>query len=97
MVDLNPGRAVRQGHLATDVSNALNCQNLILPGGTAKIGAPEYQIKLNSSPSVLDELNDLPMQGGERGHGLHAGCGAGARRLRGADTTSCAPTARAAH
>ena len=45
-----------------DVSTALGNQNLILPAGTAKIGDKDYQIKLNSSPRVLDEMNDLPVK-----------------------------------
>ena len=60
-----------KGVSATDVSNALNLQNLILPAGTAKFGDRDYQIKLNSSPRLLDELNDLPVQGGERRDRLH--------------------------
>ncbi|MEN6441949.1 MAG: efflux RND transporter permease subunit [Syntrophobacter sp.] len=45
-----------------DVVNAFNAQNLILPTGTAKIGPIEYNIALNSSPSVLTALNDLPIK-----------------------------------
>jgi multidrug efflux pump subunit AcrB len=55
--------AVKAKNLApTDVVNALNAQNLILPSGTAKIGPTEYDVALNSSPNVLDELNDLPVK-----------------------------------
>ena len=42
--------------------NAINAQNLILPSGTAKIGATEFDVELNTSPRVLDELNDLPIK-----------------------------------
>ncbi len=45
-----------------DVVNAFNAQNLILPTGTAKIGPTEYNVALNSSPSVLLELNNLPIK-----------------------------------
>ncbi len=45
-----------------DVSNALTTQNLILPAGDAKIGDIDYQVKLNSSPRVLDEMNNLPIK-----------------------------------
>src|SRR4051794_13481789 len=61
-VDLNPEALYAKQLSATDVSNALNLQNLILPAGTAKIGEKEYQIQLNSSPRQLDELNDLPIR-----------------------------------
>ncbi|MFO1497186.1 MAG: efflux RND transporter permease subunit [Verrucomicrobiota bacterium] len=45
-----------------DVVNAINAQNLILPSGTAKMGGTEFDIELNTSPRVLDELNDLPVK-----------------------------------
>jgi multidrug efflux pump subunit AcrB len=45
-----------------DIVDAVNAQNLILPSGTAKIGATEYNIELNSSPRVLTDLNDLPVK-----------------------------------
>jgi multidrug efflux pump subunit AcrB len=62
MVDLNPD-ALYANHLsATDVSNAVNLQSLILPAGTAKVGDREYLVKLNSSPTVVTALNDLPIK-----------------------------------
>lgn len=45
-----------------DVVNAISAQNLILPSGTAKIGPTEYDIELNASPRILEELNDLPIR-----------------------------------
>jgi len=62
MVDLDPDAMYSKGVSATDVSTALNLQNLILPAGTAKFGDRDYQIKLNSSPRVLDQLNDMPVK-----------------------------------
>src|SRR5579883_1958655 len=62
MVDLDPGQLYAKGLSATDVSNALNAQNLILPAGTAKIGDREYQVKVNSSPELIAQLNDLPVR-----------------------------------
>ena len=56
-------RALQAKNLAAqDVVNAINAQNLILPSGTAKIGGTEYDIALNTSPKVLEELNDLPIK-----------------------------------
>jgi multidrug efflux pump subunit AcrB len=46
----------------TEVVNAINAQNLVLPGGSAKIGATEFDVALNSSPALLAELNDLPIK-----------------------------------
>ena len=62
MVDLIPERLYALGLSPVDVSNGLANQNLILPAGTAKIGDTDYQVKLNSSPRVLDHLNNLPLK-----------------------------------
>jgi multidrug efflux pump subunit AcrB len=62
MVDLNPEALYAKGVSPSDVSNAINAQNLILPSGTAKFGDREYYVRLNSSPSVVSMLNDLPIK-----------------------------------
>jgi multidrug efflux pump subunit AcrB len=62
MVDLDPDAMYAKGISATDVSNALNLQALVLPAGTAKFGDREYFIKLNSSPKTVAELNNLPIK-----------------------------------
>ncbi len=62
MVDLDPQALYAHGLSATDISSAINLQNLILPTGTAKIGDREYNVRLNSSPLVVNELNDLPIR-----------------------------------
>jgi multidrug efflux pump subunit AcrB len=62
MVDLDPDALYGKGLSATDVSNALSLQNLILPTGTAKIGTREYLIQLNSSPELVTALNDVPLK-----------------------------------
>jgi multidrug efflux pump subunit AcrB len=62
MVDLNPDALFAKGLSATDVSNALNLQNLILPAGTAKVAEREYYVRLNSSPGIAEALNDFPVK-----------------------------------
>ena len=62
MVDLNPEQMFARGLSPADVSAALGNQNLILPAGTAKIGDKDYQVKLNSSPLRLVDMNDLPVK-----------------------------------
>jgi multidrug efflux pump subunit AcrB len=62
MVDLNLNELYAKQLSPIDVSNALNLQNLILPAGTAKLAHTEYQIRVNSSPVILDELNNLPIK-----------------------------------
>src|SRR5271168_773395 len=62
MVDLDPNLLQSKGLSPQDVLNALTDQNLILPGGTAKIGEFEDDVRLNSSPRTVAELNDLPIR-----------------------------------
>src|SRR6266513_3516038 len=62
MVDLNLDELYAKQLSPIDVYNALTLQNIILPTGTAKLAATEYHIKVNSSPLVLDELNNLPIK-----------------------------------
>src|SRR5271154_4406415 len=62
MVDLNLDELYAKQLSPMDVSNALNQQNLILPTGTAKLAETEYHIKVNSSPLILEELNNLPIR-----------------------------------
>jgi multidrug efflux pump subunit AcrB len=62
MVDLNLDELYAKQLSPIDISNALNLQNLILPAGTAKLAKTEYQIRVNSSPVLLDELNNLPIK-----------------------------------
>ncbi|PRC93252.1 efflux RND transporter permease subunit [Solimicrobium silvestre] len=61
-VDLNLEALRSKGLAPEDVTSAIDKQNLILPAGTEKIGVFEYNILLNASPKVLDELNDLPIK-----------------------------------
>ncbi|MBD2514942.1 efflux RND transporter permease subunit [Nostoc sp. FACHB-973] len=62
MVDIDPQALFAKGLSATDVTTAISAQNLILPGGNAKLGDREYSVRLNSSPQVLEALNNLPIK-----------------------------------
>jgi multidrug efflux pump subunit AcrB len=62
MVNLNQGRLQAKGLSPNDVLNALGNQNLILPGGTAKIGTFEYDVDMNVDLKRVQELNDLPIK-----------------------------------
>jgi multidrug efflux pump subunit AcrB len=62
MVDLNLEELYSKQLSPIDVSNALNSQNLILPAGTAKLAQTEYQVRVNSSPVLLNDLNNLPIK-----------------------------------
>ncbi|MBS0375185.1 MAG: efflux RND transporter permease subunit [Proteobacteria bacterium] len=62
MVDVDP-RALQAKNLTpADVTTAILAQNLVLPAGTAKVGLYEYNVRLNASPTALEELNNLPIR-----------------------------------
>ena len=61
-VDLDPQALLAKGMTSSDVINAINTQNLILPSGAAKIGDIEYNVAINSSPNSLDGLNSIPVR-----------------------------------
>jgi multidrug efflux pump subunit AcrB len=62
MVELDPAKLQAKGLAPVDVVNAVNAQNLILPGGTAKIGTREYNVEMNGSTQTVAALNDLPIK-----------------------------------
>ncbi len=61
-VDLDPQKLLQRGLSGSDVVNAVNAQNLIVPQGTTKIGDREYDVAMNSSAKTIDELNDVPLK-----------------------------------
>jgi CzcA family heavy metal efflux pump len=62
MIDLNTDLLQAKGLSPQDVLNALTNQNLVLPGGTAKIDEFEYDVRVNGSPRTVAELNTLPIK-----------------------------------
>ena len=62
MVDLDPQQLQARGLTPLDVANAVNVQNVILPTGTAKMGDREYTVSLNSSPTELAALGQVPIK-----------------------------------
>ena len=61
-VDFNTAALQSKGLAPTDVVNAISAQNLIIPAGTAKIGTFEYAVDMNSAPTTIQGLNDLPIK-----------------------------------
>ena len=61
-VDIDPDALYARGLSPQDVSNAILTQNVILPAGTAKIGTHEYDVAINSSPVILNDLNKIPIR-----------------------------------
>jgi len=62
MFDLDTGALESRGLTGLDVANALAVQNLNTPAGTEKIGNFEYTVNLNSAPSKISDLGDLPIK-----------------------------------
>src|SRR6202162_3020035 len=62
MFDLDTAALQSRGLTGLDVAKALAAQNLITPVGTEKIGNFEYTVNLNSAPSKIPDLGDLPIK-----------------------------------
>ncbi|HKN50564.1 MAG TPA: efflux RND transporter permease subunit, partial [Actinomycetota bacterium] len=61
-VDIDPDALYARGLSPQDVADAIFTQNVILPAGTSKIGTREYDVFINSSPELLDDLNKIPLR-----------------------------------
>ena len=62
IIDIDPTALASRGLSPADVVNALQASNVILPAGTAKIGNLEYNVLINSSPTLLEEFNRFPIK-----------------------------------
>ena len=85
MIDLNPALLQSKGLSATDVVNAVNLQNLVLPSGTAKIGQFEYDVDLNGAPRTVRGTERPSDQAGGQLDDLSSGRRPRAQRLCAAD------------
>jgi multidrug efflux pump subunit AcrB len=61
MADLDPQALAARGLSPSDVSDALQRQNVILPAGDVKIGSKDYTLSMNNSPDVIDSINAFPV------------------------------------
>ena len=62
MIDLNAGLLQSRGLSPHGILTAVENENLVLPSGTAKMDEFEYDVRVNSSPRTVAELNDLPIK-----------------------------------
>jgi multidrug efflux pump subunit AcrB len=62
IIDIDPAALASRGLSPADVVNSLQASNVILPAGTAKIGKLEYNVLINSSPTLLEEFNRFPIK-----------------------------------
>lgn len=61
MVDIDPTKLLAKGITPLQVVNAVNAQNLTLPGGDTKMGETDYTVRTNSMPPTIEALNDIPV------------------------------------
>ncbi|MGA8760705.1 MAG: efflux RND transporter permease subunit [Stellaceae bacterium] len=61
MVDIDQTKLLAKGLTPLQVVNAVNAQNLTLPGGDEKIGKVDYTVRTNSMPPTIAALNDIPV------------------------------------
>jgi multidrug efflux pump subunit AcrB len=61
-IDLDQHAMQAHNVSAEDVVNSVSAQNLILPAGDQKIGKFDWNVALNASPVLLDQINDLPVK-----------------------------------
>jgi multidrug efflux pump subunit AcrB len=62
MADLDLPALQARGLSASDVSLALQRQNVILPAGDVKIGDKDYALTMNNSPDVIETINAFPIK-----------------------------------
>jgi multidrug efflux pump subunit AcrB len=62
MVDLDAQALQARGLTPTDVSDALQKQNVVLPSGDVKIGGKDYSLLMNNSPDVITTINRYPIK-----------------------------------
>src|SRR6202795_453909 len=62
MADLDSQALQARGLSASDVSSALQHQNVILPAGDVKIGDKDYTLGMNNSPDVIETINAFPIK-----------------------------------
>src|SRR6202451_4424691 len=62
MADLDPRALEARGLSPSDVSAALQRQNVILPSGDVKIGDKDYTLAMNNTPDVIETINSFPIK-----------------------------------
>src|SRR3569833_169893 len=61
MADLDEHALAARGLSPSDISEALQKENVIMPSGDVKIGTRDYALSMNNSPGVIDEINSFPV------------------------------------
>ena len=61
-VDVDPAKLENAGLSPSDVVQAIQSSNVIIPAGTARLGDREYNVALNSSPSAVSDFANIPIK-----------------------------------
>jgi CzcA family heavy metal efflux pump len=61
-VSMDQAKMQSKGVAPGDLLNAMTAQSVVMPGGTAKIGANEYDVRSNAAPRTLEELSMMPVK-----------------------------------
>jgi multidrug efflux pump subunit AcrB len=62
MINLEQNLMQARNVSPTDVLSAVNAQSLVLPSGTVKLGQSELDIRANTYPLTVAQLNNLPIK-----------------------------------
>ncbi|RYF12097.1 MAG: efflux RND transporter permease subunit, partial [Deltaproteobacteria bacterium] len=62
MIDVDPAALAAHDLSNNDLMNALLGANLIIPAGSIRIGASEFDVSVNNSPSSIDEFARIPVK-----------------------------------
>src|ERR1700751_3341670 len=62
MINLDQNLMQARNIAPTDVLSAVNAQNLVLPSGTVKLGQSELDIRANTYPLTVAQLNNIPIK-----------------------------------
>jgi multidrug efflux pump subunit AcrB len=62
MVDLDQQALQSRGLSSSDISDALQRQNVILPSGDVKIGSKDYAVAMNNSADAIQSINNFPVK-----------------------------------
>src|SRR5882724_9821137 len=63
-IDIDTRALAARGLTPTDVVNALQASNVILPAGDVRIGDRQYNVLLNSSPPGVEDFAAIPVKAG---------------------------------
>jgi len=62
VADLDTRALQARGLAPSDISAALQRQNVILPSGDVKIGNKDYLLAMNNSPDIIEAINAFPIR-----------------------------------